>query len=133
MKFRNLLIASGAIFLFFSLSVNAQSNTYTKETPVDKGIRRTKIMTCELGLTSDEVVKVQTVNVKYAKIIDSVVNNVKDYSAKKRIMTKLDKKMDSELRDAMNDEHYVYYVKLEEHDPAAMKATQPCRDGQQPW
>ncbi len=59
--------------------------------------------------------------------------NVKDYSAKKKIMTKLDKKRDSAMRDALSDEHYVYYVKLQDQDPAAMKATKACREGQEIW
>ncbi len=133
MKHSRLILFAAAISIMASTKLMAQTAYAHKETAEEKASKRTKIMTCELGLAGDEIPKVQKVNVWMAKTIDSIHENVKDYSAKKKIMTKLDKKRDAALREAMTDEHFVYYLRLVDEDPAAMKATKACREGQEAW
>jgi hypothetical protein len=132
MKYSSLILTT-AFAVMAGTKTFAQTSEYHKETPQEQASKRTKVMTCELGLAGDEIPKVQAVNVMTAKTVDSIQENVKDYSAKKKLMTKLEKRQEAGLREAMTDEHYIYYLKIVDHDPAAMKATKACREGQEAW
>ena len=109
-------------------AAKAQSDGFEVVTPAQKAEARTKIMTCEFGLSEAEIPKVYAVNLKMATSLDSAVEKLHGHQGKINAFgTKLDKQRDVAMRHAMTADHYSDYLKLIDGDPEMVKKTAPCR------
>jgi len=123
-----------AFELILSNNANAQKDDYRIKTPEEKADARTKIMTCEMSLTKEEIPKVYAINLGMAKSMDSAMKIWQDHPGRmKAFGTKLDKKRDVAMRHVMTADHYSYYLRLIDGETEVLKATAPCRQGSQIW
>src|ERR1700691_2500829 len=104
--------------LFWGSRANAQDMIDHSKENAQKADSRTKTMTCELGLTENEVPKVYAINLRTAKSLDSAMQVWHNHLGRVRAYgTKLDKKRDVAMRHAMTADHYSLYLRLVEGDP----------------
>jgi hypothetical protein len=98
------------------------------KTPEERAEARTKIMTCELKLTAEEVPKVYAVNLHTVQRLDSAIQKLQDHPARiNKEGIKLDKERDIAMRRTMTADQYSLYLKIEDGDLDAMKSTVDCR------
>ena len=134
MKQSVLFLTALALGMTLSYKANAQKDDYHIKTAEEKAEARTKIMTCEMSLTKEEIPKVYVINLGMAKSMDSAMKIWQDHPGRmKAFGTKLDKKRDVAMRHAMTADHYSYYLRLIDGEPEVVKATAPCRQGTQIW
>jgi hypothetical protein len=98
------------------------------KTAEERAQERTKIMTCELKLTQEEIPKVYEVNLHAARRMDSAYTRYNNRRGPiKRQGKVVDKERDVALRRVLTADHYSLYLKIEQEDIDALKQTEDCR------
>lgn len=96
-----------------------------KKTPEERAKHRTEVMTKELGLNAEQVAKVNTININFARTV-SDLKQIKDEATRKGRMDTLKANRDNSLKAVLTPEQYTKMTELrakkkEEHDKKEKK------------
>lgn len=88
-----------------------------KKTPEEKAQHRTELMTKELGLSPDQVTKVNAINLGFARSMESV-RQIKDEPSRKGRAEALRTNRDGQLKETLTTEQYTRMMELREKKKA---------------
>ncbi|MBK9760736.1 MAG: hypothetical protein IPO90_12370 [Flavobacteriales bacterium] len=91
-----------------------------KKSPEERAKNRTEIMTKELGLTPEQIAKVNTVNITHARGVDDLKGMTDDKVKKERSKALRDKR-DSDLKGILTAEQFAKMESLREKKKAVAK------------
>ena len=112
---RNLLV----VFLcLLGMNLSAQESggeSKVKKTPEQKAAHRTEEMTKDLGLTTEQVPRVRTINLTYAHAL-AEVKDMQDKEVRKQRSKELRNKRDADLKAVLTTEQYTKMLALRDQD-----------------
>jgi len=91
-----------------------------KKSPEERAKNRTEVMTKELGLTPEQIAKVNTVNITHARGVDDLKGMMDDKVKKERSKALRDKR-DSDLKGILTAEQFAKMESLREKKKAVEK------------
>ncbi len=91
-----------------------------KKSPEERAKNRTEMMTKELGLTPEQIAKVNTVNITHARGVDDLKGMTDDKVKKERSKALRDKR-DSDLKGILTAEQFAKMESLREKKKAVEK------------
>lgn len=94
--------------LFASPAIHAQEADMDgddRKTPEDRAKHRTEMMTKELGLSPEQIARVNTININFARAL-SDVKKMEDGDVKKNRATALKEKRDNDLKPVLTAEQF---------------------------
>lgn len=91
-----------------------------KKTPEERAKHRTEMMTKELGLSAEQVAKVNTININFARSVGDI-KQIKDEATRKGRMDALKSGRDNSLKAVLTPEQFTKMTELrakkkEDHD-----------------
>jgi periplasmic protein CpxP/Spy len=95
------------------MAQDADMDDNGKKTPDERAQHRTEWMTKELGLSPEQIAKVNPINITYARAI-SEVKDMKDVEAKKTRSKALRDKRDADLKAVLTPEQFTKLTTLRE-------------------
>ena len=88
--------------------------TLANSTPEQRAKMQTEFMTSKLDLATDQVAKVQGINLKYAEKMEPVLKGTEDQVQKVRASSEMSRNKDVELKQVLSDEQYKHYLASKE-------------------
>ena len=99
------LFSTLALVASMSLMAQDADMDNDKKTPEERAKHRTEVMTKELGLDAEQIAKVSTINLNFARYMGEV-KAIKDEEARKGRAAALKSKRDAQLKEVLSAEQY---------------------------
>lgn len=114
------ILTTLALAVGMSLMAQDANAGKDKKTPEERAAKRTEQMTKDLGLSSEQVAKVNTINLNFARTANDV-KQIQDPATRKGRMDALKTKRDAELKAVLTTEQYDKMVALREKKKDGVK------------
>ena len=102
------------------MAQDADTDDKGKKSPEERAKHRTEVMTKELGLSPEQIARVNTVNITYARGLGDV-KDMTDASVKKERAKALRDKRDGDLKGILTAEQFTKMESLREKKKAVQK------------
>jgi hypothetical protein len=107
--------------LFFIQGASAQQANFKTKTPEQRAAAQTSVMKIKCNLDSNQVAKVQAINLKYAEKLDPVFKSEEGKLARFRQAKALMDAKDAELKAVLTTSQYKQYLDLKAEMKALLK------------
>lgn len=105
------LLSTLALAAGMSLMAQDADMDNDKKTPEERAKHRTEVMTKELGLSAEQIAKVNTINLNFARTTADV-KAIQDESARKGRMEAVRNKRDADLQGVLTPEQFAKMKEL---------------------
>ncbi len=107
------LLSTLALAAGMSLMAQDADMDNDKKTPEERAKHRTEVMTKELGLNAEQIAKVNTINLNFARYL-SEVKAIEDENSRRNRASALKTKRDEELKGVLTADQFTKMMDLRE-------------------
>ncbi|SEN05102.1 hypothetical protein SAMN05192574_102301 [Mucilaginibacter gossypiicola] len=112
-KIKYSMILMIAILFFTQIAIAQQAADLKNKTPEQRAAFQTSMMKSKLNLDSDQVLKVQVINLKYAQKFEPIIKSDDSRFSRFRQVKALQKAKDAELKTVFTGSQYKQYQDFE--------------------
>jgi periplasmic protein CpxP/Spy len=121
---KNLLAILALTFSLSGIAQDGEMEGKGKKTPEERAKHRTEVMTKELGLSPEQIARVNTVNITYARAIGEV-KEMKDPEAKTVRSKALRETRDNDMKTILTADQFAKMVSLRDQKKDDHKGKKP--------